>query len=236
MPQYLIPPENIRNGEFLAGEEESNHIARAARARVGDEIEIFDGLGNRYRAEVKTIGPGMVSGSVKEKLPSPVYKTKLTLCFGVPARQALESALECCTAAGVEVFQPVTSSRVQFDLFSGWDRKLPRLVQLAAAACKQCGRGRLPEIRKPEKFDDLLLAGGAAVIASADGVSADEAARCLAATTGLKLFVGPEGGFTKGELEFARSKGAVFMNLGLHTLRAEEACFAASCALLTRLG
>jgi len=236
MPQYLIPAANISGEEFFADEDEANHIARAARVRIGDEIDIFDGLGNRYRAVVKAVGPGVVSGSIKEKLQCQEYKTKLTLCVGVPARQALESALECCTAAGVEIFQPMLSSRVQYDLFSGWERKSLRLAQIAAAACKQCGRGRLPEIRKPEKFDDLILAGGAVVIASADGVSSDEAARGLVGTAEFKLFVGPEGGFTKGELEFARSKGAIFMNLGLHTLRAEDACFAASGALLTRLG
>lgn len=235
MPQYLIPAQNIRGDEFFAPEDEANHIARAARVRSGDEIDIFDGAGNRYRAVVKTVAPGIVSGSIKEKLPSPEYKTKITLCFGVPARQALESALERCTAAGVEVFQPVMSSRVQFDLFSGWERKATRLAQIAAAACKQCGRGRLPELRKPEKFDDLLLPGSGSVIAASDGISPDEAAGRLAGAAELKLFVGPEGGFTKGELEFARSRGALFMNLGLHTLKAEDACFAASSALLTRL-
>jgi 16S rRNA (uracil1498-N3)-methyltransferase len=236
MPQYLIPAGNIRNGEFFADEDEANHIARAARVRIGDEIELFDGQGNRYLGLVKAAAPGVVSGSIKEKLPSPEYATKLTLCFGVPARQALESALERCTAAGVSVFQPVMSSRVQSDFFSAWERKLPRLEQIAAAACKQCGRGRLPEIRKPEKFDELLPAGGVAVVASADGVTLDEAAGRLAGAADIKLLVGPEGGFTKGELEFARSRGAIFLNLGLHVLRAEDACFAAACALLTRLG
>ena len=226
----------MRGAEFFAGPEESSHIARAARVRAGDEIEIFDGKGNRYRAVIKTVENGMVSGSVGEKLPSPEYKTKLTLCFAVVARPALESILEHCTEAGVDVFQPVMASRVQFDLFSDWDRRAGRLTQLVTAAAKQCGRGALPEVRKPEKLDDLLAAGGESVFASAEGAAPDEAARALAGKTDLKLFVGPEGGFTKGELEFARSKGAVFMNLGLYTLRAETACLAAASALLTRLG
>ena len=80
------------------------------------------------------------------------------------------------------------------------------------------------------------MAEGASVLASPDGPAADEAVKGFAGNTGLKLFVGPEGGFTKGELEFARSKGAAFMNLGLYTLRAETACLAAASALLTRLG
>ncbi len=226
----------MRGGEFFAGPDESGHIARAARGRVGDEIEIFDGKGSRYRAVIKAIAGGLVSGSVGEKLPSPEYKTKLTLCFAAVARPALESILEHCTEAGVDVFQPVMASRVQFDLFSDWDRRAGRLGQIVTAAAKQCGRCALPAVRRPEKFDDLLLAGGASVFALASGPSPDEAVKGLAGKTDLKLFVGPEGGFTKGELEFAVSKGASFMSLGLYTLRAETACLAASSALLTRLG
>jgi len=236
MAQYLIPAENIRNGEFFAGPEESSHIARAARARAGDEIDIFDGKGNRYRVVLNSVSGERVTGSVKEKLPNPEYKTKLALCFAVVARPALESILEHCTEAGVEVFQPVMASRVQFDLFSDWERRSGRLGQIIAAAAKQCGRGTLPVVRKPEKLDDLLLSGGSFIFASAEGLSPDEAGKSLAGVTGLKLFVGPEGGFTRGELEFARSKNALFMNLGIYTLRAETACLAAASALLTRLG
>jgi len=235
MPQYFIPAENIRNGEFFAGPDEAAHL-KVARARAGDEIEIFDGKGNRYLCALRAAGPDSASGTLMEKLPSPEYKTKLALCFGVAARPALESILEHCTEAGVETFQPVMSSRVQFDLFSAWERRSPRLAQITTAACKQCGRGRFPAILKPEKLDDILAAGGNCVFAAADGATPDETAKALAGKTDIKLFVGPEGGFTKGELEFARSKGALFMNLGLYTLRAETACLAASSALITRLG
>lgn len=234
MPQYLIPPENIRDGKFFADPEESNHIARAARVRAGDEIDIFDGKGGRYRAEVTSVSPS-VSGEIKEKLPSPEYAARLTLCFAVVARPALESILEHCTEAGVHAFQPVMASRVQFDLFSDWERRSGRLRQIVVSAAKQCGRGTLPEVRRPEKLDDLLAAGGAAVFAAEGGGSADEAAQSLSGKAEIKLFVGPEGGFTRGELEFARGKGALFMGLGLYTLRAETACLAASSALLTRL-
>jgi 16S rRNA (uracil1498-N3)-methyltransferase len=211
-------------------------MARAARVRAGDEIDIFDGKGGRYRAVVKSVDGGAVTGSVKEKLPSPEYRTRLTLCFAVVARPALEDILEHCTEAGVDVFQPVMASRVQFDLFSDWERRAGRLNQIVLSAAKQCGRGLLPEVRKPEKLDDLMTAGGVSVFASADGQGPDEAAKGLAGKADIKLFVGPEGGFTKGEMDFARSNGAAFMNLGLYTLRAESACLAAASALLTRLG
>lgn len=236
MPQYLIPAENIRGGEFFAGPEESAHLARAARARPGDEIEIFDGKGGRWRAALKTVSGERVTGAVLGPLPSPEYRTRLTVCFAVVARPALESILEHCTEAGAAAFQPVMSSRVQFDLFSDWERREPRLNAIVTAAAKQCGRGRLPEVRKPAKLDDLLAEGGPRVFAAAEGEPPDAAAARLGGPGELKLFVGPEGGFTRGELDFARGGGAAFMSLGLYTLRAETACLAAASALLTRLG
>ena len=236
MAQYLIPAENIRNGQFFSGPDEADHIIKVARARVGDEILIFDGKGNRYLCVIKAAEPGSVTGLLQEKLPNPEYNTRLSLCCGVAARPAFESILEHCTEAGVETFQPVMSSRVQFDLFSAWERRQPRLEQITVAACKQSGRGRLPAILKPEKLDDLIAAGGTCVFASPDGATPEETAKALAGKTDIKLFVGPEGGFTKGELEFVRSKGALFMSLGLYTLRAETACLAAVSGLLTRLG
>ena len=91
MPQYFIPSERIRNGVFTADEEESNHIAKAARKRAGEEIELFDGQGNKYLAVIDAINDGFVSGRIKAKLDSPVYKTRLTLCFAPVTRSAAES-------------------------------------------------------------------------------------------------------------------------------------------------
>jgi len=236
MPQYFIPRENIRDGRFFAGDEESHHMIRVARGKKGDLIEIFDGHGLRYLAEIGTVEDGLVSGTVKRGLESPSYKLKLTLCFAVVARPAMESLIEHCTEAGVETFQPVISSRSQADLFSDWERKAPRLENIILAAAKQCGRGRLPELMKPRKFDDLLSEGAASVLALPGGESSAEVALALSGKTEVRFFVGPEGGFTKGEIEFAEEKGALPLNLGKYMLRAETAALAGTCALLNTLG
>ncbi|MCX5786708.1 MAG: RsmE family RNA methyltransferase [Elusimicrobia bacterium] len=236
MPQYFIPRENIRDGRFFAGEEESRHIVRAARGKKGDRIEIFDGQGVRYSALIEEIEDGIVSGSIQDDIESSYYKLKLTLCFAVVSRAAMESLLEHCTEAGVETFQPVMSSRSQFDLFSDWKRRSLRLNNIILSASKQCGRGRLPGLEKPRKFDDLLLEGVPSVLAMPGGKSAAEIALALAGKTDIRLFVGPEGGFTKGELDFAAGKGVLPLDLGKYTLRAETACLAGTCALLNTLG
>lgn len=236
MPQYFIMPDNIRGGSFSAGEEESRHITRAARKRAGDEIELFDGKGNRYLAVIEDAGD-VVSGKIKKKLDSPVYKTRLVLCFAPVSRTAAEAIIEHCTEAGVAVFQPALTSRTQFDWFESWPEKARRFETLCVAACKQCGRASLPELLKPRKFDDLLGEPGPAVIASGEtDIKFDAVSAEFQGASAIKVFIGPEGGFTKGELEYAAEKDVKSFSLGRHTLRAETAALAASVVILDKLG
>ena len=238
MPQYFIPSERVRNGVFTADEEESGHIAKAARKRVGEEIELFDGQGNKYLAVIDAINDGFVSGRIKAKLDSPVYKTRLTLCFAPVTRSAAEAILEHATEAGVASFQPVLSSRTQFDWFETWEDKSIRFQHILIAACKQSGRATLPELLKPQKFDDILVEGpGPALIANGDAPGGfDTLVPKVAGKPWLKVFIGPEGGFTKGELEFAAGAGALFFSMGKYTLRSETAALAASVLILNHLG
>ena len=52
----------------------------------------------------------------------------------------------------------------------------------------------------------------------------------------ISVFIGPEGGFTSGEVEYAASKGIVSVSLGKRILRAETAGIVASAAILYELG
>ena len=236
MPQYFIHPDKIRDGRFTASEEESHHITRVARKRLGEEIEIFDGQGRRWLAVIEAAA-GLVSGKVKEDLPSPAYKTRLVVCFAPVSRSSAEAIIEHCTEAGAAAFQPVLTSRTQFDWFESWSERATRFETLMIAACKQCGRATLPELLKPQKLDDLLAAGGMAVIAAWEAEKNFEAlAAGFQGAPEVKLFIGPEGGFTKGELEYAAEKGVKSFSLGKHTLRAETAALAATAIILDRLG
>ncbi|OGS50922.1 MAG: hypothetical protein A3J79_04540 [Elusimicrobia bacterium RIFOXYB2_FULL_62_6] len=239
MPQYYIPPDQISDGVFCADEDESAHITKAARKRAGDGIEIFDGRGNRYAAVIGGVRDGLVTGKIGARLDSPVYRTRLTLCFAPVSRAAAEEVLEHATEAGVAAFQPVLCSRSQFDWFETWQDKERRFRNILTAACKQCGRAAFPELLKPQKFDDALAGGGGepALVAVKDAPDGFEALiPGLAGAAALKVFIGPEGGFTKGELEFAAASGAKFFSLGKYTLRAETAAAAAAVVILNRLG
>jgi len=105
--------------------------------------------------------------------------------------------------------------------------------RIVVAACEQCGRNRLPEVRAPISVAQLceasqawptkwLLAPGAATRLQA-------AARSIAGP--LALAAGPEAGFSDDETQALITAGFSPLQLGPRTLRTETAATAALAAL-----
>jgi len=120
--------------------------------------------------------------------------------------------------------------------------RLERWRRIAASAAQQCGRADLPEIEGPLALEDVLerAAVGLKLIAqrgeggdlnreNADRLrprgSPPDSARGV-------LLIGPEGGFTRHELESAKKAGYTSISLGIWTLRSETAAVAGAAALL----
>jgi len=96
--------------------------------------------------------------------------------------------------------------------------------RVAVSSVKQCGRAVVPTVREPATLESALAeASGLRLvlvepaIAAIGARSLDDVARPEAAT----VFVGPEGGWAPEEVSRAREAGAMFVNLGARTLRAD---------------
>ena len=89
MSQHYLPPGSVKAGRFLLGGDAADHLSRSLRARPGDTIKIFDGLGGRFLAELEEVGRSSVSGRVTAPLPwsPPAFKT--IICHALAARAAL---------------------------------------------------------------------------------------------------------------------------------------------------
>ena len=103
-------------------------------------------------------------------------------------------------------------------------RRVERWQRVAVSSVKQCGRAVVPTVREPATLESALAeASGLRLvlvepaIAAIGARSLDDVARPEAAT----VFVGPEGGWAPEEVSRAREAGAMFVNLGARTLRAD---------------
>ena len=113
---------------------------------------------------------------------------------------------------------------------------------IAIAACEQSGRNTLPEIPPPVSFSAFLgPAAAAAAAAARDGVvrlvadpwgapgldrDGSGGGGAPAAVSGVTLLVGPEGGWTEGEVAAAERAGFVRFGAGPRVLRTETAAVA----------
>jgi 16S rRNA (uracil1498-N3)-methyltransferase len=131
------------------------------------------------------------------------------------------------------------------------EKKQAHWQAVAASACEQCGRNRVPVIDLPERLDTWLarqalgasedaLAGSHATVHAVLSLHAStqplnalmQAQQGLPATQGdWVLLNGPEGGLNDAEDASARAKGFAAVSLGNRVLRAETAALVALTAL-----
>ena len=107
---------------------------------------------------------------------------------------------------------------------------------VAASACEQCGRNRLPAVDAPRPLIDYLGAAAAAGLRLVLDPEAAPGVPNWAAATAIEIAVGPEGGFTAEESDALRVTGYAGVALGPRILRAETAAVAAVAWLQTRFG
>ena len=212
-----LPPDAARHVQVL-------------RLQPGAALTLFDGRGGQWAAEVLAIGRREVQvqvhghEAVEREAPRAV-----TLAVGMPANERMDALVEKATELGVAAIVPLLCERsvlrVEGERAA---RKAAHWRAVAAAACEQCGRNRLPEIAAPQPLAAALAARPAGATAWVLSLAAD--ARPAAALLSRLhprepawVFSGPEGGFSPTEEAAARAAGALAASLGPRVLRADTA-------------
>jgi 16S rRNA (uracil1498-N3)-methyltransferase len=217
-------------------------LAVVLRKIPGEEVRLFDGENRSYRARLESISPDRVEGAILEELKASRLPYRLRLFQGMPKGDKLEWILEKGTELGVAEFIPVVTERSVVRVPSDRiPKKLDRWRKIVLAAAGQCGRSDLPEVRAPLPFAEALALCGPSdlTVLPWEGEEATSLKAALSGKKGgtvLNLFIGPEGGFSVGEVEEARGRGAVTATMGPLILRTETAGIAAAAAVLYEMG
>jgi 16S rRNA (uracil1498-N3)-methyltransferase len=253
MPQFMLKLEDIDGQHFVLKGPEAFHVTRVLRRKEGSEIELFDGKGGKYTGVIRTIlADGTVEGDITKRSQAPMktVPVDLHLYLGVLKKPSnWEWALEKGTELGVASFTPVITPRTIVQARDISKNKISRWQKIMEGAAKQSERGTLPALKEPQHFRDaipaaakrgLVLLGwerhpGATTYAGLREVLRKARAENKKGLT-ISLFIGPEGGFSKEELEIAEYEDANFFSLGPNVLRAETAAVSAAAIILYELG
>lgn len=234
MRRFFFDPAS-RNGERVSlSEEESRHISKVLRLNVGDMIELLDGRGGLYQAVIIAVGrqvEARIEGLVAREADG---GKSIQVWQGILKGEKMDTVVQKCTELGVTGMVPFQSSRCQGKLNQQQARKKhERWQRIGMAACKQCLRLRAIQIEAPTSYAESLKYESAdnsilrllfweeeKTTHLYDIPDIDKAGS-------LALMLGPEGGFTREEVEQARLSGWRTVSLGDRILRAETATLSA---------
>ena len=245
-PRFHVPGVNSaaaheKNSVELP-DEEAEHLVRVLRLGVGDDVDVFDGRGNMWRAEVVQIGKKTASVRLLEPgIPARELGIRLALVASVLKGDKMDDVVRDAVMLGVTSIRPVISERSEIGLAAmARSSRIARWQRIAIASAKQCGRAVVPAIHDAtpldwywkEKVDGsrLMCLEPSAALGDVLGVHG------VPKTAAADLIVGPEGGWAVSEVAAAHDSGAILMSLGGRTLRADAVPIVALTALLTAWG
>jgi len=224
MEYYFVSKEYISPGSLTIVDDEAKHLVRVLRKKSGEEIYVTDGEGNLYKTKISNISKEIIECTVIEKffnLNEPSIKITLyPALIKNPAR--FEFIIEKSVELGVYEIQPVISENV----VNKPTDKTERWQQIALSAMKQSQRCYLPKVKPPMEFKDAVLQTQEDLKLMADEKDQNGCINLSAIKqkpSSAVLFIGPEGGFTRAESDFALSNNFKLVNLGARKYRSETA-------------
>lgn len=213
----------------------ARHV-QVLRLQPGTVITLFNGEGGEFEATIMRMGRSEVQVQVDAHTPVECEAAReVHLALGVPANERMDWLVEKATELGVASIQPLLAERSVLKLKGERaEKKRAHWQGIAIAACEQCGRNRVPEVRESLALPDWVrtLGPGTRLLLSLQtGTQPLQQALAAAGQGPVTFLSGPEGGLTATEEAAALAHGFAPVTLGPRTLRAETAPLAALAAL-----
>jgi 16S rRNA (uracil1498-N3)-methyltransferase len=219
MPRLYVSAALSSGSSVVLDRDQAHYLGNVMRLGLGQPVVLFNGRDGEWSGvltEVKR-DRAVVELGVQTKLQAP--EPDLWLLFAPLKRDATDLVVQKATELGVSAIRPVFSARTNTARMN-----LERLQSIAREAAEQSERLSVPEVFAPLPLLDLLGAWPADRVLAAAIERGGPAA--IPGQAGA-LLVGPEGGFSPGELDVLRSARFVSpICLGPRVLRAETAVIA----------
>ncbi|MEN9215361.1 MAG: 16S rRNA (uracil(1498)-N(3))-methyltransferase [Gloeomargarita sp. DG02_4_bins_56] len=221
--RLTIHPGQISGNQAQLTPEQSHYLRRVLRLQTGDEFIAMDGQGHWWRAQLDAAQTAQLGEvlPIHRELPAPV-----ALLMGIPKGDGMDAIIRQATELGVRQIFPLITERTQVHPHP---TRRHRWRKIATEAAEQSWRQWLPEIFPAQPLATAWAEVGAVpkfVCDPSPGVP--HLCRVLpAAPQPLAVCIGPEGGWSAGELAWLQANGGQRVSLGRRVLRTVTAPLAA---------
>ncbi len=215
--------------QMTLDENESGHAIRTLRMKSGDELYLINGQGEKYSAVIKEAHPKACElSNVKliESIPKP--QRQVHLAFSPPkSSDRLEWLIEKSVEIGVSELTPLLCQRSERKKINE-----PRLQKVMVSALKQSGNYWMPILHPMQAMNNLHKTEATNKFIAHCQSEDKESLSDKSISNDVIFLVGPEGDFSKDEIEMAANMGFESVSLGQNTLRTETACIVGTTLLL----
>ncbi len=220
--KQLFYTQHIDNGFARFDEEESRHLLSVLRYKSGDRIQLTDGKGRYYEAELSDGGKKEALARILSERPESGRRPHRLHIAIAPTKNIdrFEWFLEKATEIGIDEITPLLCKRSERTVL-----RQDRLEKVLVSAMKQSFRATLPQLNPFTPFSKVVSTAQAPqkCIAWCDGEQLTHLRDTLKNTADIIVLIGPEGDFSNEEVEEALANGYAPVSLGPARLRTETA-------------
>ena len=208
--------------EHVLPEEESLHAVKVLRLKVGDELVVVDGVGGYHIAKITLPHPKRCAFELIEsqfEFGKRDYKLHIAIA---PTKNMdrLEWFVEKATEIGIDEITPIICRFSERKVV-----KAERLEKIIVSAAKQSVKAYFPKLNPQCTFDELIKNHQATqkFIAHCYNSEKRQLKTEIVPAKDMLVLIGPEGDFSKEEVDKAIKSGYLPVSLGESRLRTETA-------------
>jgi 16S rRNA (uracil1498-N3)-methyltransferase len=219
LQRLIIAPEQIQADRIQLNPDQVHYLSRVLRLKSGEEFMAMDGRGQTWRVELDADRAKILELLVvKSELPIPV-----TLAIALP-KTGFDEVIRQVTELGVACIVPIISDRT---LLNPSASKQARWQKIIEEAVEQSERAIVPTIIEPISWKQYLASPSQNRFIAWERGDSPSLLTSLNQSVGeLEIAIGPEGGWSEGEVAAAIAAGYQAVSLGPRILRAVTASVA----------
>jgi 16S rRNA (uracil1498-N3)-methyltransferase len=223
LPFFYINEYDPSQKEIVLDEDTSRHVVQVLRMKEGEKLNLTDGKGNLMTGEIADAHKKHCFVNIQHSTFNIQHNRKITIAISLLKNTSrFEWFLEKATEIGVSEIIPLICDRTEKQKF-----RHDRMQGICISAMLQSKQTWLPVLHEPVRFEDLMnwkFDYYNKMIAHCVETEKQNLNHHLISKSSNQLIaIGPEGDFTKDEIEIALQNGFAPVSLGETRLRTETA-------------
>ena len=227
--------ENIQEPVHTLSEETSRHCVQVLRMKNGEQLQLTDGKGNLFFATISDANKKhcrVIVDNLRRQPDTGPGRKKISVAISLlknPSR--FEWFLEKAAEIGVSEIIPLICEHTEKENF-----RYERMNNILISAMLQSRQAWLCGLHQPKQFENVInrTFAGLKLIAHCAEDKKENVANLTGTDKDVCMLIGPEGDFSRAEIQAATAKNFIPVSLGDTRLRSETAGLVAATLLMNQ--